>query len=204
MHEENCACEKRKSGIGKGILYGLIPHTFCILFIVFSVLSITTLSSILKPFLSGKYSFLILIILSLVLATLSAIIYLRKSRILSWQGIKNKWKYLLSLYGSVILVNLAMIYLVFPALANTSFKNSSLEASVVAQDNSSITLKVNIPCSGHAYLIIDELKKVNGIKDIKFRLPNFFDVYFDSKIINEEQVLSLQIFKEFPAQKVDN
>jgi len=204
MHEQKCGCEKRKSGVSQGILCGLLPHTFCILFIIFSVLSITVLSSLLKPFLTSKYSFSILMILSLVLASISAIVYLRKIGALSWQGIKSKWKYFLSMYGSVLLVNLAMIYLIFPALANSGFDKGLSEASVVAQNYSLIVLKVDIPCSGHSYLIVDELKKVEGIKDIKFRLPNLFDVYFDSKIINEERILSLPIFKEFPVQKVVN
>jgi hypothetical protein len=201
---QKCACEKKKSGISKGILYGLLPHTFCILFIIFSILSITTLSSLLKPFLSGRYSFLILVILSFFLATVSAIIYLKRGKLLSWHGAREKWKYLFSLYASVVLVNFAMIYLVFPALANTNFDKGGRQASVVSQSYSSLTLRVAIPCSGHALLIIDELKKANSVKDVKFRLPNYFDVYYDAKTISEEQILSLPIFKEFSAQKVVN
>lgn len=201
---EKCSCEKTEGSIRKGILYGLLPHTFCILFIIFSILSITALSSLLKPFLLGKYSFLILAILSLVLATVSVVIYLKKNQALSWQGAKNKWKYLFTLYASVILVNFAMIYLVFPVLANTNIDKDGQQALVASQSYSLLILKVAIPCSGHAPLIIDELKKTNSVKDVKFRLPNYFDVYYDAKIISEEQILSLPIFKEFSAQKVVN
>lgn len=202
--KDDCACKKEKNGISRGILYGLLPHTFCILFIVFSVLGVTLFSSLIKPFLMGRYSFLILAALSLSLATVSAIIYLKRNQSLSWQGAKNKWKYLSSLYISVILVNFAMIYLVFPALANTNLNKNSQQASVITANYSLLTLRVLVPCSGHAPLIIDELEKAEGVRDVKFRLLNYFDVYYDAKIINEEQVLSLEIFKEFSAQKVVN
>lgn len=202
--KDDCACKKEKNGISRGILYGLLPHTFCILFIVFSVLGVTLLSSLIKPFLMGGYSFLILAVLSFSLATVSAIIYLKRNQSLSWQGAKNKWKYLSSLYISVILVNFAMIYLVFPALANTNLNKNSQQASVITANYSLLTLRVLVPCSGHAPLIIDELEKAEGVRDVKFRLPNYFDVYYDAKTINEEQVLSLEIFKEFSAQKVVN
>ena len=152
----------------------------------------------------GRYSFLILAVLSFSLATVSAIIYLRRSQSLSWQGAKNKWKYLSSLYISVILVNFVMIYLVFPALANTNLNKNNQQASVVTATYSLLTLKVLVPCSGHAPLIVDELEKANGVGDVKFRLPNYFDVYYDAKITSEEQILSLEIFKEFSAQKVVN
>lgn len=202
--KDYCTCKKEKNGISRGILYGLLPHAFCILFIIFSVLGVTVLSSLIKPFLMGRYSFLILAVLSLFLATVSAIIYLIRNQSLSWQGVKNKWKYLFSLYASVVLVNFAMIYLVFPVLANTNFNKSSQQALVVSQSYSLLVLRVAIPCSGHAPLIINELKKTNGVKDVKFRLSNYFDVYYDSKTVNEEQVLSLPVFKEFSAQKVVN
>jgi copper chaperone CopZ len=145
-----------------------------------------------------------LAILSIVLATISAIVYLKKSQALCLTGIKNKWKYLLSLYGSVVFVNLIMVYLIFPAFANTNFQGNALGASVMLRNYSTIALKVNIPCSGHAYLVIDELKNINGVKDVKFRSPNLFDVYFDSRIISQEQILSLPIFEDFSATKVGN
>ncbi len=93
----NC-CEKPKEtkkekGVLKGILYGLAPHTFCIAFIVFTVLGATTATALLKPLLLNPYFFYILIGLSFIFATISAIFYLKRNGILSFPGIKKKWRY---------------------------------------------------------------------------------------------------------------
>ena len=160
-NQESC-CKKTdsrmdKKGFLKGILYGLAPHTFCIAFIIFTILGVTTATALLKPLLLNRYFFYILIGLSIVFATISAIIYLKKQGILSFSGIKRKWKYLSILYGTTIFVNLLFFMVIFPKVANL---NLNPTPAIVEKTNlSSITLKVDIPCSGHAPLITSELKK---------------------------------------------
>ena len=109
---------KKEKGFLKGILYGLAPHTFCIAFIIFTVLGVTTATTLLKPLLLNPYFFYILIGLSFGFATISAIIYLQRNGILSFQGIKRKWKYLSILYGITISVNLILFTVIFPITAN--------------------------------------------------------------------------------------
>ena len=110
--------EEKKKGILAGILYGLVPHTFCIAFIIFTIFGATAAMTLLKPLLLNSYFFYILIIFSFVFATISAIIYLQRNGILSIQGIKRKWKYLSILYGTTIFINLLLFLVIFPYVAN--------------------------------------------------------------------------------------
>lgn len=200
MKEKTCCRqpEKRSHVFWQGLIYGLIPHTFCILFIVFSVLGTTVASAIFKPFLLNKFFFYSLIAFSLLAATASAIFYLRRNNLLSLVGIKRKWTYLTVLYGTTIVINLILFLIVFPATANFSFKtDNSIKEAITSR--SLVTLKVDIPCSGHAPLVSEELKKVKGITEIKFRLPNIFDIHYDSSLVDQTQILNQSIFKEFKA-----
>jgi copper chaperone CopZ len=199
--QKNC-CEKtdsksNKKGFISGILYGLIPHTFCIAFIILTVLGATTATALLKPFLLNRYFFYILIGLSIFFATISAIIYLKKNGILSFRGIKRKWRYLSILYGTTIFVNLLFFMVIFPYLANLNRVQPS--AFIEATPLSSITLKVDIPCPGHASLIIDELKKIEGVEDVKFSFPNLFDVKYNPSKTSKEKLLSLEVFNTYKA-----
>jgi copper chaperone CopZ len=63
-----------------------------------------------------------------------------------------------------------------------------------------ITLSVSIPCPGHAYLIKSELKNLRGIEGIEYQPIKTFIVYYDSNKISPEEILSLNIFKEYSAQ----
>jgi copper chaperone CopZ len=199
-------CEKTglksdKKGFISGILYGLIPHTFCIAFIILTAPGATTATALLKPFLLNRYFFYILIVLSILFATISAIIYLKKNGILSFQGIKRKWRYLLILYGTTILVNLLFFMVIFPYLANLNRVQPS--TFIGATPLSSITLKVDIPCPGHASLIIDELKKIEGVEGVKFSFPNLFDVKYDPSKTSKEKLLSLQVFSTYKAVVIE-
>lgn len=207
--EKDC-CEKKeeqkaKSGIFAGIFYGLFPHTFCILFIVFTILGITAFSAILKPFLLNQYFFYILIFLSFVLTTVSAAIYLKKIGKLSFFGIRKKWKYLLILYGVAIAVNLALFVFVFPAVANINSKKVFSPADVNinqirnGDQQRKLVLKVEIPCSGHALLITEYLKKIDGVENVRFKSPNLFDVIYDNAKTNVDQILDLSVFDEYKA-----
>jgi len=187
-----CQKETKKKGPFIGLLYGILPHTFCIAFIVFTALGATAATTFLKPLLLNRYFFYILIGLSIFFATISAIIYLKKNAILSFQGIKRKWKYLSILYGTTILVNLLFFMVIFPYLANL---NRGQPATFIeATSLSSITLKVEIPCPGHASLISNELKKIDGVEDVKFSFPNLFDVKYNPSKTSKKKLLSLEVF----------
>jgi hypothetical protein len=200
MTEKSCCQSQsigKKQGIWSGLLYGLIPHTFCIAFIVLSVIGATTATVFLKKLLILPYFFQILIGLSVFFATLSAVFYLKRSGFLSWTGMKKKWRYLATLYGVTLLVNLLFFMVVFPQTAN--FDLGQNRAAVLSQKNtvSLIVLTVDIPCPGHAVLINGEIKKSPGIQRVFFRMPNLFEVDYDSSRVSLDQILDLEIFKSF-------
>lgn len=194
---------KGKKGILSGIFYGILPHTGCIAFVLFTILGATTMTALFRPLMINKYFFYILIALSLVFATISAAIYLKKHGMLSGQGMKKKWKYLSVMYGITVLVNLLMFLVIFPYAANFA-SAAQITGSVVADQssNSILSLEVAIPCSGHASLITGDLKQINGVIDIKFSFPNRFDVSYDSSKTSQLEILNLEIFKEYPAKVV--
>lgn len=189
--------EREKKGFFSGLLYGILPHTFCIAFIIFSIIGVTTATMFFKKLLLNPYFFYILVGLSFVFATISAIIYLKRNGILSFQGIKRKWKYLLVLYGTTIFVNLLLFMVIFPYVANLNSPKSA--ALIEAVSLSSITLEVDIPCSGHAPLIIDELLSLKDVQDVKFRFPNLFDLKYNPLETTKEQILSLEVFNTYKA-----
>jgi hypothetical protein len=193
---------KESEGKGKnilhGIAYGLIPHIGCIVFIIGSVLGVTVLMQFFKPILLNRYFFYILVLISVSFATISSAFYLKKDGILSSAGMKRKWKYLSTMYGSTIGINLLLFLVVFPLLANANVSSPATSFSV-AGNASSLKLQVDIPCSGHAPLITQELKTINGVTGVKFSLPNVFDVKYDSAKASKAQILSLDVFKTYKA-----
>lgn len=178
------------------MIFGLLPHSFCIAFIVFTALGTTIAAGFIKQLLVIPYFFQALVGLSIVFATISAIIYLKKSDLLSLEGIKLKWQYLSILYLTTIIVNLVFLQFIFPTFLT---KNSSTVLSQSA-NLQTVTLKVNIPCSGHAPLILDEAKKIAGVADITYQAPDLFTVAYDPKIISIQQLLTNQIFQSFKAE----
>ena len=208
----NCCKKTNKSentGALAGIMYGLIPHSGCIAFIIFTILGVTAATTFFKPLLLNPYFFYILILLSFVLATISAIVYLKKQGFITFSRnknklevnfssglIKSKWKYLSILYGTTIFTNLILFMIIFPVLANANSGSTTL-SDVGTQ--SSIRLQVDIPCSGHAPLITEELKKINGVTNVKFSFPNLFDVSYDSTKTTKQQILSLEVFNTYKA-----
>lgn len=194
----SCCSPKRKksNGLIQGIIYGTIPHIGCIAFILFSVLGVTFAASIFKQLLAKAYFFYIMIALSFVFASLSALFYLRKNG-----GIKtamNHKGYLSILYGTTIAIALIMYFIVFPMVAGVSASTGG----TVSADDSQIKIKVIIPCEGHAPLITDELKKLNGVNNIQFSSPNYFTISYDNSKTNQDQILNLNIFKEYKASIV--
>lgn len=198
---ENFCCEKNNSkkqerGILKGFLFGIFPHIFCILFVLFSVIGTVTATAILKKIMIIPYFLEILFIFSIVMATFSAVIYLRKCNCLNKQGIKNKWKYLTILYAVTIFTNLLMFSYVLPILANIESARTNIESGKISE----LSLRVNIPCTGHAPLIIDELKKDKGVKSVKFEAPNIFRVTYDYLQTSIEKIKAMEIFKIYKVQ----
>jgi hypothetical protein len=203
--QKSC-CEKEqpktdKKGFWSGILYGIMPHTFCIAFIIFTILGTTVATTLLKPLLLNPYFFYILVGISFLLATVSAIIYLKRNGTLSVVGAKKSWKYLSILYGTTIAVNLILFMVIFPLTANIKPLNASVLGSTSQNlKTESLTLEVQIPCTGHAPLITGELNKIQGVQKIEFRSPNLFDIVYDPQKTSKEKILSLDVFNTYKAK----
>jgi len=197
--------ETKNRGFWQGLVYGLLPHTFCILFIVLSVVGATAASSVIERFLYVPYLFQIIVALSLVFATVSAALYLKRNGLLSREGALFKWKYLTVMYTTTVGINLLFFLVVFPMVANAGFRGQrnavagALNSPATLAAQSTVTLQVQIPCSGHAPLIMNELSKCPGITDVKYGLPDRFKVTYDSQV-TLEQILALPVFQEFAAR----
>lgn len=181
-----------KKQVKTGILYSLIPHSFCIAFIIFSAFGIVGLTAFVKKILIIPYFFIFLIIFSILLASISALIYLKKSKSLCISGIKKKWKYLTILYLTMIIVNLFMFFVIFPMM--TKFNSNIVDQRIYSAE---VTLSTQIPCSGHSLLIIDEIKKENGIGSVNFKNPNIFNIKYNPDITSPTEIQSLKIFESF-------
>lgn len=206
-NEKQDCCKKNnlreKKSFSAGIAYGLIPHLGCIAFIIGSTLGVTMLMQFFKPLLMNRYLFHMLILMSLMFATLSSFLYLRKNSFLSIFGVKRKWKYLAAMYGSTIGINLLLFMVIFPLLTNIPVSSSITGTAVgVGRGNanfSSLRLSVDIPCPGHAPLISNELKSIAGLIDVRFSFPNVFDVKYDSARTSRPKILSLDVFNTYKA-----
>lgn len=176
-----------------GIFYGLLPHSFCLAFALFSIIGAVTISAFLKKILLINNIFYYLIIISIILATLSIYIYLKKTNCLCQSGIKSKWRYITILYITTLIINLSFFYYVIPVLANMGSGRIVTTKELIAE----ISLKANIPCTGHSFLIIDEIKKDQGVIDVKFESPDIFKVKYDTGITSPDKIYSLEIFEEF-------
>ncbi|TSC53954.1 MAG: hypothetical protein LiPW16_239 [Microgenomates group bacterium LiPW_16] len=195
MKESCCQTEQdKKHGFLPGLVSGLLPHSVCIGFIILTIIGTTTMAGVLKKLLLVPFFFETLVALSLIFATISAITYLGRNELLSFAGAKRKWKYLLVLYGTTILVNLFLFTVVFPYVANKAGG-----ASILSSQTSTLTLRVSIPCSGHAPLISQELKNLSGIESVAFVSPNLFKVNYQPLLVSPKQILSLEVFKAFKA-----
>lgn len=212
---ENKESKPKHKAFWKGLIYGLVPHIGCIAFILFSLLGVTGAVFLFRPLLLNPYFFYILIVISIAFATVSAVFYFKNKKILcyckggngteisfSLEGIKREWKYITTLYGTTILVNLLLFMVIFPLTANltsASFNPQNYNGKI-----STLTLQVSIPCPGHAPLITGELKKLNGIVNVRFNFPNYFDVSYDPNKSSKQEILSLEIFKTFNANIVND
>jgi len=193
---KKCCLEPKpgvKNGLISGIIYGLIPHSFCLAFALFSMIGAITASVFLKKVLLVPNIFLYLILTSIILASLSVYFYLRKTDCLCKSGIKGSWRYITIIYSTTIVINLLFFYSIIPALANVR-NSKEINNNIVLKE---LSLKIEIPCTGHSFLIIEEIKKINGILDVKFISPDTFNVKYDSEKTSPENISSLEIFKTF-------
>lgn len=196
---KNNDSKKEESGFLNGIAYGIIPHIGCILFIVAAILGTTALMQFFKPLLMNRNLFYYMIAISIGFATLSSFLYLKKNKLLSWEGIKKKKGYLSIMYGSTIGINILLFLFIFPLVANLG--NAS---AVEIAGSSVLSISVDIPCSGHASLITNEVKTIAGVKGSEYSFPNKFDIYYDSTQTTGQEILSLEVFNEYPATEIKN
>jgi hypothetical protein len=182
----------KTKGFWRGLVSGLIPHSFCLLFIGLSIIGATGASALIKNILLIPNIFQILIILSVLFATVSAGLYLKKTKQLCLAGVKTKWRYLLMLFSTTIITNAILLLVVFPAMAK--LQNQTTE---IIEKNHTVSLTVDIPCSGHAPLIIEELKKENGVGAIAFEFPSTFKVAYNPELTSPEKIRALKIFQTF-------
>ena len=198
--------KKETNHVLTGAIYGLLPHTGCIAFIIASVLGVTAATAFFKPLLINPYFFYILIGLSFLFASVSIFVYLKQNSILSWHGMQKKWKYISTMYGTTIGVNLLLFMVIFPYAANIPAANAApLTGTMISTDYlSSLKLQVDIPCPGHAPLISGELKKIDGVSSVEFEFPNYFKVSYDLSITSPEQIIKADIFNEFKAKIINN
>ncbi|MEO0281739.1 MAG: cation transporter [candidate division WOR-3 bacterium] len=199
-----CVCGKKPcickdSSIKQGIIYGIIPHLGCIAFVIASIIGSTFFVNVFKPILMNPYFFYILIGVSLIFATVSSLVYLKNNGFLSFDGIKRKWRYLAVMYGSTLGVNVLFFFFIFPLLTNISTASASEYSSYPV-----LKISVDIPCSGHAPLITEELKSLDGVENVKFEFPNYFYISYDQTKISRSEILSIEVFKTYKATEFEN
>ncbi len=119
-----------KRGFLTGLLFGLIPHSFCIAFLLLSIIGATSVTILLQKFLFVPYFSLFLTTSSFLLATLSAFIYLKKTGCCSVEKIKSKWRYLSVLYSSIVVVNLIVIFVLLPLISGSQAKANDDSAPI--------------------------------------------------------------------------
>jgi hypothetical protein len=191
-------CKPKKEYKGSnplmGIAYGLIPHIGCIMFIIGAILGATILMQFFKPLLMNRYIFHYLILISIGFAALSSFLYLKKNKLLHKEGIKSKKGYLSIMFGSTVGINLILFIFIFPFLTN--FTGASVDDTTGLDV---LQIKVDIPCPGHAPLISSELQTISGVEGSEYSFPNKFEVYYDASQTSEQEILSLEVFNEYPA-----
>lgn len=193
MEKQNCGQNGNeiKSGLINGIISALIPHAGCIFFILITLFGISAGSVFLKKFILISWSFPVLFFLSFLLASISSFFYFKRN------CCDNKTRYISILLGSVLFVNGLLFYIVFPWIANVNGRapeNINIKLS-------EMKLKVQIPCSGHASLIVDELKNI-GVTEVVYSDPDEFDVKYDESKISKSEIIGVSILKEFKAIEI--
>lgn len=206
------------NGFWSGLLYAIIPHSFCILFVVLSIIGATFATQILRQFLMLPYFMPMLIGLSLLFASISAIFYLKRINNLSWKGIVLKRNYLIILFSATIIVNVLFFNYVMPSIGGVkpvrnemvqadNKKNDSVPANIFEGASplgkvEEFNISVDLPCSGHAFLVTSDLEKLKGVESVDFYSSNKFKIKFNSSIVSKNQILAIDIFKTYKATEI--
>jgi len=193
---DNClpSCESNKeSAIKHGILSGVAPHFFCIIFLLAPLVGVSWISALWFGFFLKYNLNYYLIFISLFLATISVVFYLLKKKNLNFFGIKRNWLYIASVYAITVMVNLILVFVVFPSLADKNSNNKLSKADAVSELN----LRVEIPCEGHAPFISGEIMKENGVDSVDFDYPYYFKITYYSNITSPEKITESEIFRYF-------
>jgi hypothetical protein len=204
MSEKSCCKTNNKDAAKKGLLYGLLAHLPCIGLIIIMVLGLSVGGTFIATLMSS-YMFYGLIALSIILVTITAIIYLKRNDGLSFKGIKENWKYLSILYGIAIIINILFLTVIFPyslSLVNAEPNDVVLSNTITNNNLSQFAINVNIPCSGHAFLIKTELFKNQGVTDVDYSFPSKFKITYDSSKTSQDEILNRDIFKQYPAKVI--
>jgi hypothetical protein len=62
--------------------------------------------------------------------------------------------------------------------------------------------QVDIPCPGHASLISGGLRKISGVANVRFSMPDIFEVRYDPLRASKEQILAVDVFGSYQAMAV--
>lgn len=86
------------------------------------------------------------------------------------------------------------------------FKSNSPTGNTITNlpdsKHSILNLEIALPCSGHGILIINALNNLEGVIKVEYAPIKNFKVYYDESKISESEILSLTIFKQYPAKKI--
>lgn len=186
-----------RSGVIRGLAFGLIPHLFCILFIIFSIIGATIATTFTQKILLMPNLFPALVIISIVFATIASIFHLRIGECKCDEEVKGRKRFVLAMFVATLIANVTMMYVIFPAIAKTRNNNITIESSL-----SVITVKVAIPCTGHAPLIINEIGTLPGIVRVDFDSPDIFQITYDPQTANIDQIVALNVFETFQIAKI--
>jgi len=184
-----------------GVVYGILPHSFCIAFAALSIFGATTATSLIYPLVENKHFGQIMILIAFTFATLSAVFHLASHKMFSWAGIKKSWRYLVILYVTTIVVNLILFFAISPSFTRFALDKKGVDVEEIYSGFSKVTLEVNIPCSAHAFLVTDALGKLDGVKDVKLN-GTYFDVFYDKEVVSVDKILSIDLFKEYSAKVI--
>ncbi len=193
------AAKKSYSSMREAIAYGVFPHIGCIAFILGSVLGVTFMMTVFRPLLMNRYIFHIMVGMSILFATVSSVLYLKKHDFLHLEGIKRKWKYLTTMYSVTIGANVLLLLVVFPMVASATGGNIDL----AGVDHSEFRMDVDIPCAGHAPLIMEETRALDGVYDVEYVTLGKFDVRYDPDTITVEEIFSIEVFQNYPAELLE-
>jgi len=98
---------------------------------------------------------------------------------------------------------IALAVAVFAGIIYFAFSAFTPTGKSVSENSQTISIKVAIPCSGHAQLIINELSKIDGVDNVDFSPQNNFKVYYTPAKTTKERILSAEIFKQYPARMMN-